>query len=179
MGLDSELNVAWEAQPPHDKQLQQSIRMTRIDLLTEHTGLRGLKVRQLGRVGGLVDFLDRLSSQGRSRLSHIEVEDYLSVNTLFKDLQPEDLSIDPEVPVIEENLFEIISHDKNSHFANGITALNRWLSGQDLPARQEEEQPITGPGATHRFSLLSKLLIAVGTVVFLLLVAAIIAILFS
>jgi phospholipase D1/2 len=183
MGLDSELNVSWEAQLRHDRQLLRSIRMTRIVLLTEHTGLRGLKVRQLGRVGGLVDFLDRLSSEGRSRISHIKTEDYLSGNTWFKDLAPEDLSIDPEIPVIEENLFEIISHDKSSLFAKGITALNRWLSGRDQaslpPARQEEEQPIVGPGATHRFSLLLKLLIAVGTVVFLLLVAAIIAILFS
>jgi phosphatidylserine/phosphatidylglycerophosphate/cardiolipin synthase-like enzyme len=183
MGLDSELNVSWEAQLRHDRQLLRSIRITRIVLLTEHTGLRGLKVRQLGRVGGLVDFLDRLSSEGRSRISHIKAEDYLSGNTWFKDLAPEDLSIDPEIPVIEENLFEIISHDKSSLFAKGITALNRWLSGREQaslpPARQEEEQPILGPGATHRFSLLLKLLIAIGTVVFLLLVAAIIAIFFS
>jgi hypothetical protein len=182
MGLDSELNVSWETQHRHDKPLLRSIRMTRIVLLTEHTGLRGLKALQLGRVGGLVDFLDRISSEGRSRLSQVEAEDYLSGNAWFRDLAPEDLAIDPEIPVIEENLFEIISRDKSSLLAKGVTALTRWLSGQVQvslpPAREEADQPIVEPGTIHSVSLLTKLLIAAGTIVFILLAAAVIALLF-
>jgi len=60
----------------------------------------------------------------------------------FKDLKPEDLSIDPEKPIIEETIFELISHDKSSLLSEGITWLKQLLSAGEL--KEAAESKITG-----------------------------------
>ena len=50
---------------------------------------------------------------------------------LYK-VAPENLSIDPEKPVIEENVFEYISSDRTGIFAEGINMLNDLISNQRL-----------------------------------------------
>jgi phosphatidylserine/phosphatidylglycerophosphate/cardiolipin synthase-like enzyme len=68
MGLDTEVNVAWEAVPEEHAMIE-SIRRIRADLLAEHTGTRDFAtVHQLTRVKGLVDYLERSAANASSRL---------------------------------------------------------------------------------------------------------------
>src|SRR5262249_10183426 len=69
MGLDTELNLAWEAGRPAAGPLGRAIRRARGDLLTEHCGVRHDRAarRAPARRRGLVDHLDRLAADGAHR----------------------------------------------------------------------------------------------------------------
>lgn len=130
MGLDSELNVSWEADPAKDKdkKLANSIRRVRVKLLAEHAGLRrAAECRRLYRHEGLIDFLDRLTESPRHRLRRYSPEFALGESNLLHELGANDLIIDPEKPIIEENVFEEIARDKSSFFTRGILLLNEWI----------------------------------------------------
>ena len=71
------------------------------------------------------------------RLRRHTMESFLEDISWIKDLMPEDLSIDPERPIIEESIYELISRDKNSMFAKGILLLNELIS-QPQSAQQRE-----------------------------------------
>lgn len=139
MALDTELNITWEAAPGNDEQLKESIRKARIDLLYEHTGIEPMseEAERFSEPEGLVDYLNSLIDRGSCRLEHIELSSYYSDSAWFRDMDPEDLNVDPGEPVIEENIFEIISHDKSGFFAKGIIVLNRLLTdGPDLDEKE-------------------------------------------
>jgi phosphatidylserine/phosphatidylglycerophosphate/cardiolipin synthase-like enzyme len=78
MGLDTELNVSWEA-GPEDAALADSIRAVRVDLLAEHCGLsrevRGGHGLENGE--GMVGRLDALASNGSCRLRRLTRETIL------------------------------------------------------------------------------------------------------
>jgi phosphatidylserine/phosphatidylglycerophosphate/cardiolipin synthase-like enzyme len=127
MGLDTELNVSWEAKDFLDKDIN-SIRNIRISLLAEHSGLKVQKNRDtLGSTNRLVEFLDRIVNQGTGRLCHHTMETILGDTEKLKTLRLDDFSIDPEKPIIEENIFEIMSKDATGIFSKGINLLNKWL----------------------------------------------------
>ena len=67
MGLDTELNVSWQARHGDDDALR-SIRDARVNLLTEHTGLDGAAADALAPIGGLVGRLDEIAQDPSSRL---------------------------------------------------------------------------------------------------------------
>jgi phosphatidylserine/phosphatidylglycerophosphate/cardiolipin synthase-like enzyme len=68
MGVDSELNVSWEALAT-DLALQRRIRRVRVSLLAEHAGLSAPRdLRGLVRVGGLVARLDAIAARPGARL---------------------------------------------------------------------------------------------------------------
>jgi phospholipase D1/2 len=122
MGLDTELNLAWEAASPEDAGLGVSIRAVRVDLLKEHTGLgdeSGLREPR-----GLVRRLNALAREGASRLREHTMETFLQETRWLKDISPENLVIDPGKAIVEENIYELVSHDKTGVFAQGITILN-------------------------------------------------------
>ena len=75
LGLDSELNVSWEAAPGDDV-LARAIDDLRVDLLAEHCGDRDdPTARQgLGRTGGLVAHLDALAADRRHRRGVLDPE---------------------------------------------------------------------------------------------------------
>ncbi|MBI1899716.1 MAG: phospholipase [Planctomycetia bacterium] len=70
LGLDSELNVAWEVDSHDDVELAASLRDARVDLLTEHCGLTpgADDQRKLAMRRGLVEHLDRLAASRSGRL---------------------------------------------------------------------------------------------------------------
>jgi phospholipase D1/2 len=184
MGLDTELNLAWEAVTPADKPLVRSIRRIRKDLLAEHTGMRWMRTRSLDRAKGIVSFLDRLAASDRCRLCRLQVEDYLTTGKWLRDLSPEDIAMDPESPIIEESIFEMISADKSGFFAKGITVLNIWLRGQaritspENPNEKDEISLSDEPKITSRLSLLTFFVILGGILMFFLLLAVIIGTIF-
>jgi hypothetical protein len=128
MGLDSELNLSWEAERPGDA-TEHAIRRVRVSLMTEHTGLKRLsELRQLARVRGLVPYLDGVATAKSHRLRLHPLETVFDQRPLLKPLEPEEFSIDPEDSVLSEGLFE--SMKKDGLFASSIRRLHQLLVGE-------------------------------------------------
>lgn len=124
MGLDTEVNVTWEASSDQNA-LIESIRHIRADLLAEHTGLKDPdEVGRLSRVEGLVDYLDGLAESGSCRLRRhpsldANPEEYEILTSIFPDGFPFDM----EEPAPEQMVYEKISDDSDGFFTKGITSL--------------------------------------------------------
>jgi phosphatidylserine/phosphatidylglycerophosphate/cardiolipin synthase-like enzyme len=141
MGMDTELNVSWEADSTDGQELRRSIRRVRGNLLAEHTGLRKLSHRRaLGGVDGIVHYLNDQADREGCRLRRHTMESFLEDKSWIKDLMPEDLAIDPERPLIEESIYERISRDPNGIFAKGILLLNQLALAE--PPERIEDSPI-------------------------------------
>ena len=98
LGVDSEINVSWEAPPGRDRRVEVAIRRARISLLAEHIGDAGSNVaRRLAVPKGLVAFLDRLVASGRSRLRALPPPTPVQSRAIAL-LDPRLLPFDPERP---------------------------------------------------------------------------------
>lgn len=131
MGLDTELNVSWEAYSEEHEDLILSIRAARVSLLREHAGLGDDGEIDIETIRGLVDRLNGLADSGDYNIRRHTMETIIDERALPWNFKPEKLMLDPERPVVEENVFEFISHDRTGIFSGGITILN------DLLARRE------------------------------------------
>lgn len=128
MGLDTELNISWEAASDKQQKLVESIRRARVNLLAEHCGIHQEgDTEMLHNIDGLVDLLNRLADDPGYSLQHHTMESFIENIDLLKDLNVEDLALDPERPIVEENIYDIISADKTGFFAEGISWLNDYL----------------------------------------------------
>lgn len=128
MGLDTELNISWEAASGRQEKLIRSIRRARVSLLAEHCGIDDEDTAaRLHNIEGLVDFLDTLADDPASRLQPRTIESFIDNIQVLKELGPEDLAVDPETPILEENIYELISHDKTGFFAEGVSWLSDYL----------------------------------------------------
>jgi hypothetical protein len=182
MGMDTELNVSWEVDSPDDQELIRSIRRVRANLLAEHTGLWKLSQRRsLGMIDGLVGYLNSNADQWGCRLRKHTMESFLADSSWVRDLMPEDLSIDPERPLIEESIYELISRDKNGIFAKGILLLNQFamapagqLNGEtvlklEVPERMQHRGALNlGSRGNYRWYIVAAIGVAVVAVVWLL-----------
>lgn len=129
MGLDSELNVAWEADSLRQRELIRSIRRVRMSLLLELTGLAGVRAwreRRLSEGEGLVARLDSLADEGVSRLRRHELEPFDNKEWI-RDLLPKGFRLDPEFPLLED-VYEFFSAEETAHFMEGIGRLSRRFS---------------------------------------------------
>lgn len=128
MGLDTELNVSWEADTIKNMALQESIRDFRVSLLTEHTGLSDNDDKaKLNSINGIVDYLNQLADKKSLRLRRHTVKSLLEKNEWLRELELDQLSFDPDKPILEENIFEAISRDQHGLFTEGIQFLNKWF----------------------------------------------------
>jgi phospholipase D1/2 len=124
MGLDTEVNVTWEA-ASDPTALVESISRIRADLLAEHIGLKDPdEMRRLSRVEGLVDYLDGLAASGSCRLRrHPSLDanpaEYEILTTIF----PEGFPFDTEEPGAQQLVYEKISDESDGFFTKGITSL--------------------------------------------------------
>lgn len=137
MGLDTELNLSWEAAPGDDAAIR-SIRGLRLNLLAEHAA-----VGEIPGEDDLVGVLEGLADRqgGRLRRHSPEVEDAAR----WMAEAGADEVIDSENPLIEEQIYEILSRDPSGFFARGLTALDGIL---------EDGPPGSAPGraaAVRRF----------------------------
>jgi len=138
LGLDTELNVSWEA-PAAEHEVGRAIRAARVDLLAEHVGIRDdpRVLENLSRARGLVKYLNSLADSHACRLRHHPLdgvsEDYLWVTSVL----PEGLPFDPEGPFYQEDRYEGISATEDSFFSRGVSNLKNWLLslGQTLSPR--------------------------------------------
>jgi phosphatidylserine/phosphatidylglycerophosphate/cardiolipin synthase-like enzyme len=128
MGLDTEVNVTWEASP-NQNSLVRSIRNIRASLLAEHIGSNDpTELRRLASVEGLVDYLDRRANDGSCRLRrHPSLDenpaDYEVLSSIFPDGFPFDL----EEPRAEQIVYETISDETDSFFTKGIMSLKNMF----------------------------------------------------
>jgi phosphatidylserine/phosphatidylglycerophosphate/cardiolipin synthase-like enzyme len=103
MGFDTELNVSWEAPSYRQRALIRSVRDTRVSLLAEHSGLLPQGHGSgLGRVRGLVDYLDRLADGAGSRLHRHPMDTSFDENEWLQALKPENFVLDPGGPLFAE-----------------------------------------------------------------------------
>jgi phospholipase D1/2 len=136
MGLDTELNVAWESDSGQTE-LGQSISEVRISLLAEHLGISDSSVsKKLRQTERLVEDLNHLADQRTSRLRHHTLETIFGNGEWQKELPLKGLSFDPEKPIVEENIFELISKDRTGLFSEGIQLLNEWLGQPSGDSRE-------------------------------------------
>jgi phospholipase D1/2 len=147
LGLDSELNLAWEAPEGRGGEaLRRSIRRLRVSLLAEHAGLEGVAaLRELARADRLVPFLEEVAERRRHRLRHHPLETLFDQNPLLKPLEPEELIIDPEDSVLDESLFETLRQEQGL-LATGFRLLTRLLGRPERPHPASlPAEPPTGP----------------------------------
>ena len=128
MGLDTELNVSWEARQG-EPQARRSIREVRVNLLAEHTGLEGDEAAELARDRGLVSYLEQICLDPLSRLrSHPLSTDNGESDSWIQTLFPDGLPLDPEGPVFGEDSYEQIPPGRDTLFPKGINWLSNLLS---------------------------------------------------
>jgi phosphatidylserine/phosphatidylglycerophosphate/cardiolipin synthase-like enzyme len=113
-GLDSELNLAWEAAEGTEGQMmRRAIQRVRVSLLAEHAGLKGrAALRELVRAARLVPFLDSVAASGQYRLRPHPMETVFDQSPLLKPLEPDELLFDPEDSLLDESLFESLRQEQ-------------------------------------------------------------------
>jgi phosphatidylserine/phosphatidylglycerophosphate/cardiolipin synthase-like enzyme len=126
MGLDTEVNVSWQARAGEANTLR-SIREVRVNLLAEHTGLP--RARALARTTGLVAVLDQLAGHRLSRLRRHPLLSASGENeTWIESFFPDGLPLDPEGPIFGEDSYEQIPAGRDALFPKGINWLSSLLS---------------------------------------------------
>lgn len=125
MGLDTELNVSWQARRGDDDG-RRSIRAARLDLFAEHTGVA---VDDLAPIEGLVDRLEALAQNPASRLrAHPLLSEAVETESWLETFFPDGLPFDPEGPVFGEDTYEDLPADRNASFPRGTSWLSNLLS---------------------------------------------------
>ena len=126
MGLDTEINISWEASAL-DLRLMRSIRKVRLGLLFEHISPdRHIDAKRLAATKGLVEYLDLVADRRLYKLQKHSFSSYFEGSDLLKTI--DELLLDPEKAVIEENVFEIFSPDIGAVFSEGLRFLKSWIS---------------------------------------------------
>jgi phosphatidylserine/phosphatidylglycerophosphate/cardiolipin synthase-like enzyme len=128
MGLDTEVNVTWEASP-NQNDLVRSIRDIRESLLAEHIGSKDpTELRRLASVEGLVDYLDHRANGGSCRLRrHPSLDGNPADYEILSSVFPDGLPFDMEEPRAEQIVYETISDETDSFFTRGITSLKNMF----------------------------------------------------
>jgi phospholipase D1/2 len=125
MGLDTELNVSWEA-AADQPELAAAIRALRASLLAEHAGLYGQnQEHSFEAVEDLNTRLNLLVDDPESRFSRYATDPSPESRELFEALEPIARVVDPEKPIDGEFIFESMSNLETSSFARGIRRLSQ------------------------------------------------------
>lgn len=103
MGVDTELNVAWEAAGPGEKSLMEGILAARVRLLSEHCGYLDQPEAQgpLHALEGLVPILNQLALSQTSRLRVFNPETMLEISPWLKGLERLGIHFDPRKSLVE------------------------------------------------------------------------------
>lgn len=131
MGLDTELNVSWEADTPEEQgDLVAAFRRVRASLLAEHAGLYGSSEEErFEDVENLTRHLDCLADDHEARLCRYQADPSLEQSDWPDALEPIASVVDPEKPVDHEFFFERLSKSELGAFAKGIFKLSQMIIG--------------------------------------------------
>lgn len=123
LGLDTELNVSWEASSGSHGELVRSIQHLRIDLLAEHTGVDLERAMDLfSPTQGLIERLDHLADSQISLLRHHGMATRFS---WLKILKKDGVGIDPVKPFLEEKLHRFLLTTKRAFSSSQASPLQR------------------------------------------------------
>jgi phospholipase D1/2 len=133
MGVDTELQVSWEANGDGepDRQLRERIAAVRVSLLEEHAGLddaaSDAPTADLGSIDGLVSRLDQLASADDARLTR-HPDASAGKRLLLELVNPDALPFDPAEPTYSENSAGAKEEQRSGGgFASGVAALRDKL----------------------------------------------------
>ncbi len=155
MGLDTELNVSWEAPRPNaevnatvrqnDHALRASIQAVRVDLLAEHCGLMSDAAarRELARSRGIVDHLDALAATRKHKLRPLTRAAILADREWVETLQWLGFSFDPGSAALEETLHEGLRPVSHSWLSRLLVRLYDWWTGRRVKAAKRAQQRAT------------------------------------
>jgi phosphatidylserine/phosphatidylglycerophosphate/cardiolipin synthase-like enzyme len=127
MGLDTELNLAWET-GDEDDAMAESIRTVRGSLLAEHVA-GDVDIDSLQGTDGLVARLDRYADSETHRLWRHDLEPPFGEDSWLGRLAPCDGTLDPEKAPVEEEILERLADSPNSLLGQSIQRIERWLRG--------------------------------------------------
>ncbi|MFH0926889.1 MAG: phospholipase D-like domain-containing protein [bacterium] len=128
MGLDTEMNMNWEVTSKNNLTFINSIKNCRVNLLAEHTNIKNVtELSRLGQIKGLVAYLDQIADSRKYSLRHHSTKAYDNDIRCPDGIEPKLILLDPKEPVVDENIYELMSRDKNSFFVKGITLLSELL----------------------------------------------------
>lgn len=118
MGLDTELNVSWEAAGETNgagRGFSRSLVRIRTELLSEHTGAGSkAEVKRLSGVKDLVAHLEGMADKPGGRLRRLKAKRPQFLSAILRALKLDSLIIDPEKAVIDENILNIAGVRPNS-----------------------------------------------------------------
>lgn len=124
MGLDTELNVSWEARGNEDRALVDSIRRARLSLLAEHAGLSSHRdLRRLRDGRGMVEHLDAIARDERSALRLHPIAGAREGNLIVKAFGSSGLDL--ARPAIEEEIYERIAPSRKEMLGLALRRLRR------------------------------------------------------
>lgn len=106
MGLDTELNVAWEGD---DREITDSIRRIRLDLLCEHTGMPTWCRDRFLTTPNLVEFLDKFTE---AKTSALKIHSMTTRFYWLRFILPHGITIDPYQTFVEETVFDWIRKNR-------------------------------------------------------------------
>jgi phospholipase D1/2 len=144
MGIDSELNATWEVPSRGGGALVKAIRQSRVSLMAEHLGVKEpATLARLGRITGLVSFIDRLVERGEVRLrSHPSPTP--GEARVLEVIDPQALPFDPETADGEDQPEP--SEEQRSLFKLGLHALwDRFTSDDTPPSPPPRDGPHSAP----------------------------------
>ena len=127
MGLDTELNVSWEADDKQDGTIMRALNKVRTGLLSEHTGLSSpYEIQMLSRTAGLVDFLESIADKPQGRLRRHKKHRPFFISDWLRALKLDRILIDPEKAVIDENILDAASTNRKSVLRRIINFVKIW-----------------------------------------------------
>jgi phosphatidylserine/phosphatidylglycerophosphate/cardiolipin synthase-like enzyme len=142
MGLDTELNVSWEAADAGSR-LSRSIRRTRIVLLAEHAGCKErAEWRRLADPDGLVETLDRWARDGTHTLEPHPMSSALDESPLLAAVAKMDL--DPDHAVVEDAFEDLAPRQGGGLLKAGVRRLRyRWKGRRRVPVVAVDPPSVT------------------------------------
>lgn len=115
MGLDTELNVSWEATGDGARAISRSLLNIRTELLTEHTGAHSqAEIKRLGKTKDLVAHLESVVDRPTSKLRRLKGKRPNILSAFLRAFKLDRLIIDPEKAIIDENIISVLSVRFNS-----------------------------------------------------------------
>jgi phosphatidylserine/phosphatidylglycerophosphate/cardiolipin synthase-like enzyme len=136
MGLDTELNVAWEVDSHEDVELAASLRDARADLLAEHCGLTpGTEDQEkLAMRRGLVEHLDTLAASESGRLRLLTSDAIVGERGWLEALRHLGFSLDVlGAAKLDGSFYEKLSPKSRSRLSRGML----WLRERMLRRKRK------------------------------------------
>jgi phosphatidylserine/phosphatidylglycerophosphate/cardiolipin synthase-like enzyme len=140
MGLDTELNVSWEAAGDGARAISRSLLNIRTELLTEHTGAHSqAEIKRLGKTKDLVAHLESVADRPSGKLRRLKAKRPNILSAFLRAFKLDRLIIDPEKAVIDENIISVLSVRFNS-IAKRVSGFFKKKQRRDVISRASRKK---------------------------------------